>query len=157
MTLAVKKIPDRWRALGLAANFVAKHEPFGRFPAGDLIRTLSAQVQRGHCLFALDTSNDPARVVGYVGWSLYDHAAAERFAATGVPPAEELANGGDVVWVLTAVADTRSGFFALAKAARALYPAHRVMGIRHKRDGRRITFDQWRMRSKDKKIAVSAT
>jgi hemolysin-activating ACP:hemolysin acyltransferase len=146
MTLEVRKIPDRWRALGLAAHFVAKHQPFSRYPAGDLIRTLSTQVQRGHYLVALDTANDPARLVGYFGWSLFHHAAAERFAATGVPPAEELADGGDVAWLLTSVADSRNAFFALAKAARALYPNHRIMGIRHKRDGRRVVFDQWRNR-----------
>jgi hypothetical protein len=157
MTLQVRTIPDRWRALGLAANFVAKHEPFSRFPGGDLIRTLHAQVQRGHYLFALDTSNDPARVMGYFGWSLYHHAAAERFAATGVPPAEELASGGDVAWLVTSVADSRGAFFALAKAARALYPTHRIMGIRHKRDGRRITFDQWRKRIADKETKMSAS
>jgi hypothetical protein len=95
---------------------------------------------------ALDTANDPARLVGYFGWSLFHHAAAERFAATGVPPAEELADGGDVAWLLTSVADSRNAFFALAKAARALYPNHRIMGIRHKRDGRRVVFDQWRNR-----------
>jgi hypothetical protein len=157
MTLEVRKIADRWRALGLAAHFVAKHEPFSRFPAGDLIRTLNAQVQRGHYLFALDTSSDPARVTGFFGWSLYHQAAAERFAATGVPPTDELTSGGDVAWLVTAVADSRPAFFALAKAARALYPNHRVMGIRHKRDGRRIIFDQWRKRITDKEAAMTAS
>jgi hypothetical protein len=153
MALEVRKIPDRWQALGLAAHFVARHEPFGRFPAGDLIRTLHAQVQRGHYLFALDTGSKPARVLGYFGWSLYHHAVAERFAATGVAPSEELASGGDVAWLVTAVADSRSAFFALAKATRALYPGHRVMGIRHKRGGRRVVFDQSRMRVKDRQSA----
>lgn len=157
MTLEVRKIPDRWQALGLATHFVARHEPFSRFPAGDLIRTLHTQVQRGHYLFALDTANKPARVLGYFGWSLYHHAAAERFAATGVPPAEELASGGDVAWLVTSVADSRSAFFALAKAARALYPGHRVMGIRHKRGSKRVLFDQWRKRIKDKQAAMGVT
>jgi hypothetical protein len=154
MAVIVKKVRDRWLALGLAAHFVAKRDTFGRFPASDLIRTLSGQTERGHYLFALDTAAEPARVCGYFGWSLYDHAAAERFAQTGVPPAE-LASGGDVIWILTAVAESRGAFFALAKAARALYPTHRVMGIRHK-EGRRVLFDQWRARSKDKKAAVTA-
>ncbi|MGK9167535.1 hypothetical protein KXR53_14615 [Inquilinus limosus] len=148
MTISLKKIPGPWLALGLAANFLARREPFGSFRSSDLIRTLSRQIQRGHYLFALDSSagDAEARVVGYLGWSLYDHATADRFAATGVPPAEDLAEGGDVVWILTAAAADRRAFFALAKAGRALYPAHRVMAVRHKQ-GRRVVFDQWRGRA----------
>jgi len=155
MAISVKKIPGPWLALGVAANFIARREPFGRFPAGDLIRTLSGQIHRGHYLFALDTTADPARVVGYLGWALYDDAVAEQFAATGVPPGDEPASGGDVVWILTAAAVERSAFFALAKAARALYPTHRVMAIRHKAGGKRVTFDQSRARIKAKLIATN--
>ena len=148
MKVTVKKIPDSWVALGLAAHFVAKHNTFARFPAGDLIRTLSTQINRGHYLFALDTSTAPARVVGYIGWALYDNAVAELFAQTGVPPADELANGGDVVWILTAASANRRAFFELLKKGRALYPAHRVMAIRHKTGGKRVIFDQSRARIK---------
>jgi hypothetical protein len=145
--ITVKKMPGQWLALGLAAHFLARRAPFENFRSGDLIRTLSAQVHRGHYLFALDGSacQSEARVVGYLGWALYGHRAAERFSATGKPPAEELVVGGDVVWVLTSAAVDRAAFFALVKAGRALYPDHRVMGIRHK-GGRRVVFDQWRAR-----------
>lgn len=147
--ITVKKMPNQWLALGLAAHFLARRAPFENFRSGDLIRTLSTQVHRGHYLFALDGSagQSEARVVGYLGWALYDHRAAEDFSATGKPPAEELAVGGDVVWVLTAAAVERAAFFALVKAARALYPDHRIMGTRHK-DGRRVAFDQWRARAR---------
>jgi hemolysin-activating ACP:hemolysin acyltransferase len=158
IVVIVKKIPGPWLALGLAARFVAKREPFSRFPAGDLIRTLNGQIQRGHYLFALDTSADPARVVGYLGWALYDNAVAERFAATGVPPSDELATGADVVWILTAVAEDRGAFSALSKHARALYPTHRVMAIRHKSGGKRVvTLDQSRERAKAQGIAKNAS
>lgn len=145
--ITVKKMPSHWLALGLAAHFLARRPPFANFRSTDLIRTLSAQIHRGHYLFALDGSRDDAdaRVVGYFGWALYSHDAAERFAATGRPPVEELAEGGDVAWVLTTAAIDRGSFFALAKAGRALYPDHRIMGIRHK-GGRRVLFDQWRGR-----------
>jgi hemolysin-activating ACP:hemolysin acyltransferase len=145
MTLKVSKVPDRWMALGLAAHFVARHDTFGRFPASDLIRTLSSQVDRGHYLFAFDTETKPARVVGYYGWALYDGATAESFAATGAPPPPELGTGGDVLWILTAVADSRGAFFTLMKNTRALYPNHRVMAVRHK-PGRRVILDQSRSR-----------
>lgn len=148
MTISVKKISGQWLALGLAANFLARRHPFADFRSSDLIRTLSAQIQRGHYLFALDeTAGDgQARVLGYFGWALYDHEAADRFRATGKPPVEELSDGGDVAWVLTSAAVDRAAFFALAKAGRALYPHHRIMGIRHKTGGKRVVFDQRRER-----------
>lgn len=145
--ITVKKMSNHWLALGLAAHFLARRPPFANFRSTDLIRTLSAQIHRGHYLFALDDSGaaTEARVVGYLGWVLYGHEAAERFAETGKPPAEELAEGGDVAWVLTSAAVDRRSFFALAKAGRTLYPNHRVMGIRHK-SNKRVVFDQWRGR-----------
>lgn len=118
----------------MAAHFVAKREPFSRFPAGDLIRTLSAQIRKGHYLFALDPAVKPVRVVRYLGWALYDHAVAERFAATGVPPSDGLPTGGDVVWILTAVAEK--------------------MGVRHKAGGKRVKFDQSRARIRAKGLAT---
>jgi hypothetical protein len=145
MTITIKKLPGPWVPLGLAAHFVSRHDPFSRFPAEELIRTLSGQVHRGHYLFAFDVSLKPARVLGYFGWALYDDAEAERFAATGVPPAEERADGGSVLWITTAAATSRPAFFALVKATRALYPTHRVMAIRNKAR-RKITFDQSRAR-----------
>ncbi|MCW5738122.1 MAG: hypothetical protein KIS73_28630 [Enhydrobacter sp.] len=146
MTIVVKKIPDPWLSLGLAAHFVVRHEPFSRFPAADLVRTLSGQAQRGHYFFALDVSSKPARVLGYFGWALYDDAEAERFATTGVAPSEGRAEGGTVLWVMTAAAVDRKAFFTLVKATRALYPNHRVMAVRNKARGRKVTFDQSRAR-----------
>jgi hypothetical protein len=146
MRIVAKKFPDPWLALGAAAHFVARHEPFGSFLAAELVRTLSGQVHRGHYLFALDVSAKPARVVGYFGWQLYSDVEAERFAATGSPPADESTVDGNVVWILTAVADSRPAFFALVKAARSFYPAHRVMGIRHKTRRGTVTLDQSRSR-----------
>lgn len=146
MPVTVRKMPNTWMALGLAAHFVAGNETFGGFPASELIRTLEGQIRRGHYLFALDTSTDPGRVVGYFGWALYDDAEAERFAASGAPPARERADGGSVLWILTAAATSRAAFFALVRATRALYPTHRVMAVRHKTGGRRIVFDQSRAR-----------
>jgi hemolysin-activating ACP:hemolysin acyltransferase len=156
MAVIVKKLPDPWLALGLAAHFIGGREPFSRFPAGDLIRTLNGQVRRGHYLFALDTAAEPARVVGYLGWALYDSAVADRFVATGVPPADEPAMEGDVAWILTAAALNRAAFFAMTKAARKLYPDHRVIAIRHKAGGRRVRFDQSRARVKAKRSGATA-
>jgi hemolysin-activating ACP:hemolysin acyltransferase len=148
MAITVKKISGVWLALGVAAHLLAKREPFANFRSSDLIRTLSAQIHSGHYLLALDSSTkaSDARVVGYLGWALYDHTAAEQFAATGAPPAEGLTEGGDVIWVLTFAAEDRHAFFELTKAARTLYPRHRVMGIRHKAGRKKVMFDQRRER-----------
>jgi hypothetical protein len=145
MAIVDRKVRDPWMALGLAAHFVARRETFGRFPASDLVRTLSTQINRGHYLFAFDTGTRPARVVGYFGWALYDDAVAERFAATGAPPSADLPEGKDVLFILTATAENRTAFFSLVKATRALYPHHRVMAVRHK-PGRRVMLDQSRAR-----------
>ncbi len=148
MSINVRTIPNPWVALGLAAHYTARTATFGRFKADELIRTLWLQISRGHYLLALDTGAEPARVVGYFGWALYDRATAERFARSGVPPSEEAANG-EVLWILTAAAEERSAFFALMKATRALYPDHRVMAVRHK-DGRRVMLDQSRQRVRER-------
>lgn len=146
MPVDAKKIPNDWTAIGLALHFCAKHEPFRRYTADALVRTITGEVQRGHYLFALDSSAGRTNVVGYLGWALYDHGDADRFAATGIPPGEGRSQGGDVVWVLTAAASQTGALYHLGKSMRALYPGYRVMAIRHKDGGRRILFDQWRAR-----------
>jgi len=145
MAISIKTMPNPWSALGVAAHFVARHEPFSQFGASDLVRTLYAQTSSGKYLLAFDAQGEPARVAGYFGWAHYSHAQAERFAATGEPPSRET-QGGGVLWVLTAVADSEAAFRALVRATRALHPDHRVMAVRH-RNGRRIILDQWRERA----------
>lgn len=141
MTIRVQTIANTWLALGLAAHFLSRRDPFAGFPSGDLIRTLNGQIERRHYLFAFDVAADPARVAGYMGWAVLDTAVAERFAAGGTPPSPEEAQGRDVVWILTAAADSPAAFDAIKRAARALYPAHRVMAIRH-RHGKRVILDR---------------
>ncbi|MDX2155022.1 MAG: toxin-activating lysine-acyltransferase [Hyphomicrobiaceae bacterium] len=142
MSLNVRTLPDPWMALGIALHFVARREPFSRFPAGELVRTLAGQVHRGHYLLAFDTSSNPAKVVGYCGWALYDNAQADRLVTSSEPLPDGLASGGDVVWMLTAVVEDRAAFHELRRRTRTLYPGHRLMAIRHKAGGRRIVLDR---------------
>lgn len=131
-------------ALGTALHFVARREPFASFRAADLVSTLNGQVQRGHYRFAVDGP----RVLGYVGWALYDEDVAARAAAGGhPPPTAAMTQGANVVWILTAVSTTPAAFVALVRALRSAYPGLRVMGVRHKprADGERpgrIVFDR---------------
>lgn len=143
MAVTVKKLANPWAALGMAANFLARREPFAGFPARDLVRTLTAQAERGHYLFALDATEEPARIVGYCGWALLSHAAADRIVATGIAPDITETGTGDVIWIFTGAAATRAAFFALVRETKRLHPDHRVMGIRH-RNGRRVVFDSRR-------------
>jgi hypothetical protein len=136
--IEIRRIAGRWTALGPALHFVARHEPFARFPAAALVRTLSGQIERGHCLFAVEAPN----LVGFMGWAHYDAAVAERFARTGAPPPDELARGRDVLWILTAAASTPAALAALVRAVRAEHEGWRAMGIRHRPDGKRVLFDQ---------------
>jgi uncharacterized RDD family membrane protein YckC len=99
---------------------------------------LSAQIEREHCLFALEG----ARVVGYLGWAMFDAAVAEPFARGAPPPPNALAQGRDVTWILTAVATHPAALMALVRALRAQYPGTRLMGVRHKAGGRRVVFDR---------------
>jgi hemolysin-activating ACP:hemolysin acyltransferase len=136
--LTIAALAGRWNRLGLASHFLAAREPFGSFGAAALIRTLAAQIDRENCLFALDGQ----RVVGYVGWAVYDTDVAEKLAAGGAPPPSAQSRGKDVVWVLTAAALHPDALMALLRALRAQHPGLRMMAVRHKRDGRRVVFDR---------------
>lgn len=140
--LTVRRLPGRWTSLGIATHFVARLEPFASFRSADLVRTLDAQIEREHSLFALDG----ARVVGYLGWALYDAAVAEQFARTGAPPPNALAHGSEVAWILTAAAVHPSALKAMAQALRDQYPGMRLMGVRHKPGGRRVVFNRGAIR-----------
>jgi hemolysin-activating ACP:hemolysin acyltransferase len=142
MTLQIRTLEQPWTAFALAAHFLAGREPFGSFPARELLRTIKAQVDRRHYLLAFEAEGAAARVDGYLGWALLAADVAHRFAAGGERPTEaELQAGGEIVWVLTAAAQSRRTLNALLQAGRTLYPDRRVMAVRHK-DGRRLMLDR---------------
>lgn len=134
--LRVRTIERRWQALGVALHYLSRREPFSRFPSSALVRTVWGEIERGHYRFALAGE----RVVGYIGWALYDDADARAFAAGGPPPGDDKARGRDVVWILTAAG--QEALLPMYRAVRALHPGLRLMGVRHKRDGRRVVFDR---------------
>ncbi|MDB5507527.1 MAG: hypothetical protein JWR75_2165 [Devosia sp.] len=141
MPVTIKRLPNPLLALGIASQFISRRAPFDSFPAGDLIRTLHAQIQRGHYLFAFDEGEREAKVTAYLGWALYGAKEAQAYAATGAEPQHELTSGGDVVWIVTAAATTTSAFQSLIRVGHKLYPEHRVMAIRH-RNGKREIIDR---------------
>jgi hypothetical protein len=148
--LSVRRLAGRWNSLGIASHLVARLEPFASFRSADLVRTLDGQIARQHHLFALEgalegaleSGLEGARVVGYLGWALYDAPVAARFAAGGAPPPDTQAHGKDVVWVLTAAALHPAALLALVRTVRAQHPGLRMMGVRHKASGKRVLFDR---------------
>jgi hemolysin-activating ACP:hemolysin acyltransferase len=132
--MTLRRLPGHANSLGVACHFVARLEPFASFRSADLVRTLDAQIERQHYLFALEGK----RVLGYCGWALYDKAVAERFARGGPPPPNALAQGSDVVWVLTAAALHPTALKAMARALRDQYPGRALMGIRHRSGARHV-------------------
>ena len=130
--LAILRPRDEIAALGMALHFLGQREPFASFPAKVLVTTVDGEIRRGHYLMAFDGQ----RLVGFLGWVMLNHAVAERFARTLVPPAPEEMRGADVVWVLTVCASSRAVLAALVRAARRQHPKCRVMGVRHRANGK---------------------
>jgi hemolysin-activating ACP:hemolysin acyltransferase len=133
----VTALRDPMVALGVAAHFLGSRAPFRDFPAGELIATLAGQAKRGHALFALEGQ----RVRAYVGWALFTTAEAEALARTGIPPAPPAGQQGDVVWMLTIAAADAAAMKVCFAELRRRYAGKRVMGVRHRPDGKRIPFD----------------
>jgi len=131
MSLEIRRPGSAMAALGAAAHFLARREPFATFPAGVLLDTLHGQIRRGHYLFAVEGQ----RVRAYLGWALLDAAVAEGLAGSGRMPRPEECEGADVVWLLTVGAADGAALRAGIAAGRALYPGWRVMGVRHRSGG----------------------
>lgn len=127
----IRPAAPRFQALGLAAYYLAHRKPFADMATGALVPTLDGQIRRGHALIAFEGS----RVVGYLGWSLYSIDEALAFARTGHAPADAPRDRGDVVWVTTVAANSRTVLFKLARAARAQNDGRSLMAIRVYRDG----------------------
>lgn len=138
MAITIRALDPSYTTLGIALHFLARRAPFSGFRFGDLTQTVDDQIRRRHALFAFDDR----RVVGYLGWHLYDLAVAREFARTGRPPPLERPDGADVAWVMTAAAAVPETLVALVEAGKACNIGRRAMGVRYKKNGRRVIFDQ---------------
>jgi hypothetical protein len=123
-------------ALAASAHFLARRKPFAGFGFGEMVLSLDTQAKNGHYLFALKGP----KVTGYIGWTMLDAAVAEDFANAGRTPSAAQSNGNDVAWLLVAASETRADLNAMLKAARARYRGKRVMGVRHKPNGKKVVF-----------------
>ena len=71
--LRIVRPRDGRQALGMAVSYLMTDPVFARLPFGSWSRVLVGQVNRGHCLFAVDGE----KVVGFVGWALTTKDKAE--------------------------------------------------------------------------------
>ena len=136
--LTIREIDNPYIGLGIAAHFLARRTPFSGFRFGDLVQTLDVQLRRHHARFAFEGE----RVVGYIGWALYDTEDAQHFARTGQPPPLDRPDGADVLWVLTVAAVAPQVAKTLTGTVLNLNVGKRVMGVRYKPSGKRVVFDQ---------------
>lgn len=136
--LAVQRVGNRHLAMGLALPYLAARQPFAAFGAGELTRTVAGQILRAHYLMAFDG----ARLVGYLGWACYSAADAAAYARSLEAPPDDRADGHGVVWLLTAAATTPAALQAMLQDGRRRYAGWRVMGVRHRRHGRMVVFNQ---------------
>ncbi|MEO3472972.1 hypothetical protein AAFN86_13970 [Roseomonas sp. CAU 1739] len=135
---AVRQVDGRHLAMGLALPYLAARQPFAAFQAGELTRTVAGQILRGHYLMAFEG----ARLVGYLGWACYSPADAAAYAASLEAPPDSRANGQGVVWLLMAAATMPEALDTMLRDGRRRYAGWRAMGVRHRRNGRVVVFDQ---------------
>lgn len=131
MTIRTTRLANPLTALGAALRFVAARNPFAAFPAQALVATVQGEIDRGHYLFGVDGQ----RIRAYLGWAMLDAGVAERLARTGVAPTAAEACGGDVIWLLTVVAEDTAALNACLDAGRRFHAGRRIMAVRRRTNG----------------------
>lgn len=136
--VVLRQVEGRHLAMGLALPYLAARHPFTAFQAGELTRAVAGHILRGHYLMAF--AGD--RLVGYLGWACYSPADAAAYARSLEAPPDDRANGQGVVWLMTAAATMPDALAAMLDHGRARYAGWRAMGVRHRRNGRTVLFNQ---------------
>lgn len=67
------RFSDQMKALGTICFFMAGTEPFAEFPMGHWVDTFWGFVRRDHYFFSMQDD----RIVGFTGWALASHDAAQ--------------------------------------------------------------------------------
>lgn len=136
--LSTRQVEGRHLAMGLALPYLAARQPFAAFQAGELTRTVAGQILRGHYLMAFEAN----RLVGYLGWACYSPEDAAAYASSLEAPPDDRANAQGVVWLLTAAATFPAALDAMLRDGSRRYQGWRVMGVRHRRNGAVVRFNQ---------------
>ncbi|MBB3018325.1 hemolysin-activating ACP:hemolysin acyltransferase [Microvirga lupini] len=132
--VSVQQLRDANAALGLAATYVASHQPFGSYRADKLVGSLAGQIRRGHYAFAVRNGT----IVGYVGWALCRPDVAQAWIERGQAPTFEQSQEGDVVVPIMVVSDDRMALRQLAATMRRHHGGKLYMGRRVLREANAV-------------------
>ena len=131
--LRIVRPRDGRLALGLAVSYLMTDPVFARLPFGSWSRVLAGQINRGHCLFALDGE----RVIGFVGWALTTKEKAEAWLTENRDIGFADSMAGPIVLINGWKAEGREANCALIGALRRLLrDREMVYAKRFYRDGR---------------------
>lgn len=132
-TLRAVRPRDGRHALGMAVSYLMTDPVFARLPFGQWSRVLVGQINRGHCLFALEGE----KVVGFVGWALTTKDKAEAWLTENrdIGFAESLA--GEIVLLNVWKANTPEAHRFLVHVLRPIVQGKEMIySRRFYRDGR---------------------
>lgn len=97
------RLPDDYKALGVAVTQMMADPSFGRLGFGHWSRTLAGMINRKHYLIATEGS----QLTGFIGWALTNETAAERWLAGKGEITYEESLEGDCVLINAWLAKTR--------------------------------------------------
>ena len=119
-------------AVGAACQFLAGQEPFAGLAFGELVKTVAAQIQRGHYLFA----RRDLELLAYVGWALCEEPVATEWVSGRGAPHSDLCLNGPVFVAVTFASKETAATRCLIRDCRRLYPGRQAMFHRYYADGR---------------------
>ena len=124
---------DGRHGLGMAVSYLMTDPVFARLPFGQWSRVLVGQINRGHCLFALDGE----KVVGFVGWALTTKEKAEAWLTDNRDIGFADSFAGEIVLINVWKADGDAANRILVDAVRrVISDREMVYARRFYRDGR---------------------
>ena len=125
------RLDEPYKALGLAANMLAKVEPYAHYRTDALIPTLMAEIQRGHYCFTLQGE----RVLAYAGWALCTPEVARAWVVGQYKPDYDECLTGSAPVLVTFHSKRRAATLLTIRYLRSLYPGQEVFFRRDYADG----------------------
>ena len=130
--LSCIRLRNRYEALGLAANMLAKAAPYDRYPVRLLVPTLMAEIRREHYCFTISGG----RVLAYAGWAMCSHQVALDWVEGCRMPDYSECVDGDTPVLLTFYSKSAEATRFQIRYLRTLCPGKEVFFRREYADGR---------------------
>lgn len=114
MDIIDARVQDHTRLFCACLDLLARTEPFSKFEAGRLIRSVQTQMEKNTCLFIIEGE----RLTGYLGWLVTSNEVVEtwRESNAGLRPAEP----AEAIVVTIMAVDRPKDILALIKKAKAV-------------------------------------